>query len=191
MAIPILILNGAPGTGKDMIAQYIKDTYGWDHMEFKHHLYIETAKELGLELHWFMKLATDPELKDTVKMHTYAGRMTPREALIFTSEELIKPYRGKDYFGCRLAKDILATKKSKGFVISDGGFEEELTALKSLEHQGYKVWVVRLTREGCTFENDSRTYFNQVDYTLHNVNKAQVYWDTDDIIASVLYNNEE
>jgi hypothetical protein len=49
--------------------------------------------------------------------------------------------------------------------VSDGGFEDELNAL--YEH-GHRVFLIRLSREGCDFGTDSRKYLNRPDYYLYN-----------------------
>ena len=85
--------------------------------------------------------------------------MSPRQALIHVSENVIKPIEGKDYFGRQAKKSVLASELLV-FVFSDGGFIDEIQALKS---DKTKVTVIRLHREGFTFEGDSRSYVDGTD----------------------------
>ena len=81
--------------------------------------------------------------------------ITPREALIYTSECVYKPEHGSDYFGTATA---LGIDLEIGAVYSDGGFNEELIPI--IGHCGHEnVYIVQFTREGAdSFEGDSREW---------------------------------
>ena len=81
-----------------------------------------------------------------------------REALIHFSEIVIKPSFGEDAFG----KALVSTLPEEGVVcIADGGFPQELQPV--IDYVGAEnVTVVRIIREGCTFDNDSRDYLEPV-----------------------------
>lgn len=70
------------------------------------------------------------------------------------SENVIKPSFGKDAFG----KAFVNSLPEEGIVfVSDSGFPEELQPV--IDHVGSdNVLVVRIQREGCSFEGDSRDY---------------------------------
>ena len=93
--------------------------------------------------------------------------MSPRQALIHVSEDVVKPERGRDYFGKMALSDILSSNHIV-HVFSDGGFIEEIGAL---ECNKVNVYVIRLHREGYSFEGDSRDYVDystSYDLTLHD-----------------------
>lgn len=154
----VIILNGPPGSGKDTIADFIAAEFNAEHLRFKTKLYAITALVNNLDFDMFMEIATDQNTKDSVKL---ARGLTARQLIIETSENVIKPYYGKDYFGNDVGDSILKSDKSL-FVVSDGGFPEELTSLirvGKLSHSD--VVIVKLYRNGHNFDNDSRTYFDE------------------------------
>ena len=73
------------------------------------------------------------------------------------SENIIKPVFGKDAFG----KALVSSLPESGIVfISDGGFPEEVQPL--IDHVGEdNLLIVRIHKQGATFEGDSRKYLNQ------------------------------
>ena len=154
----VIILNGPPGSGKDTIADFIAAEFNAEHLRFKTKLYAITALINNLDFDEFMKIATDQNTKDSVKL---ARGLTARQLIIETSENVIKPYYGKEYFGNDVGDSILKSDKSL-FVLSDGGFPEELSSMIGVGCLNYSdVVIVKLYRTGCNFDNDSRTYFNE------------------------------
>ena len=150
----ILIFNGPPGTGKDEAANFFCDRFDFEHLSFKKQLFKETIKYFGVKEDWFMDGYNDRTKKEvremTLKNHSR------RTAMIHTSEEIIKPNKGKDYFGKMVAEEI---DVNRNYVISDGGFVEELQPI--IDKVGaHNMAIVQLTRQGCSFQNDSRRYFN-------------------------------
>lgn len=154
----VIILNGPPGSGKDTIADFIAAEFNADHLRFKTKLYAITALINNLDFDMFMKIATDQVAKDSVEL---ARGLTARQLLIETSENVIKPYYGKEYFGNDVGNSILKSDKSL-FAISDGGFPEELTSMIGVGRLNRSdVVIVKLYRNGCNFDNDSRSYFDE------------------------------
>lgn len=145
-----VILNGPPDCDNDTLASRMVE-YGFQHKAFKTQLYKDTAEHFGLDLNDFIRRATDRGLKET----GYGRRkMTPREMLIYTSEEVIKPQYGEGYFGQAAAGQCLMDEAYLA-VFSDGGFREEIFPLVDT----YDTLVIfRLHRDGCSFVRDSRDY---------------------------------
>lgn len=161
----IVLFNGPPRSGKDAAADYFK-TKGFKHLSFKYQLYKETCKYFGCDYEWFMERYDDRSVKEVP--HINLGHMSCREAMIYVSEEIIKPKRGLDYFGQLVANEIDLTKN---YAISDGGFVDELIPV--VDKVGSNNFVlVQLTREGEDYSSDSRRYFQgnriQEEYVLGN-----------------------
>ncbi len=149
----IVIFNGPPGSGKDEAAAFFKRR-GFAHLSFKHHLFRETIKEFDVDTIWFMDGFNNRDLKE-VPEEDLRG-MSRRQAMIHTSEEIVKPKYGKSYFGDQVASQVEYNEK---YAISDGGFVEEIEPL--LDKVGEEnVILVQLVREGCSYRSDSRRYFN-------------------------------
>ncbi len=174
----VIILNAPPNSGKDTICAALCEATGAYHREFKAHLYQCTAALFDVPVDELRRLCGDRETKevphswfkldysgmcrlreaqDKVKPRLCAGALiSPREALIYTSECVFKPAMGDDYFG-KIAADNI--DMNMGAIFSDGGFDEELIPI--LEKCGnLNVFVVQFTREGTSFAGDSRNYLN-------------------------------
>ena len=149
----IVLFNGPPASGKDHAADYFK-AKGYKHLSFKNQLYKETAKYFNIDYYWFMERYDDRSLKEVA--HMDLGHMSCREAMIYVSENVVKPKRGLDYFGRLVASEI---NLNKDYVISDGGFIDELIPI--LNKVGTENFtLVQLTREGHDFSTDSRRYID-------------------------------
>jgi len=149
----IVIFNGPPGSGKDEAAAFFKRR-GMIHLSFKHYLFRETIKEFDVDTIWFMDGFNNRDLKE-VPEEDLRG-MSRRQAMIHTSEEVVKPKHGKSYFGDQVASQVEEDEK---YVISDGGFVEEIQPL--IDKVGAEnMLLVQLVRDGCSYRSDSRRYFN-------------------------------
>jgi len=154
--ITCVILNGPPGVGKDTLADMLSK-HGFAKQEFKAQLYKETAQLFNVDLHEFTRRATHRDLKETTwdeLDHISASPLTPRQAMIHTSEHYIKPLKGEAYFGDAAAQACRDAGES--FVVfSDGGFSHEMPPIIDL----FKNTIIfRLRRPGFDFSNDSRNY---------------------------------
>lgn len=149
----VIIFNGPPGTGKDEACLFFKER-GFQHLSFKYHLFRATADYFNVSLEWFMHNYDDRSVKE--RKEEKLGNRSRREALIHVSEDIVKPSKGKDYFGAMAATEI---EKDKDYCFSDGGFMEELIPIIN-KIGAETITLVQLTREGCDFSSDSRRYFN-------------------------------
>lgn len=120
----------------------------------------DIAEELGYDVHLTTYDSNDirynPESESDVMLSI-------REAMIYVSEIICKPRFGESYFGKARAASI-----KEGEVIVDGscGFVEELQPL--IDRIGNEnILLIRVHREGFTFEGDSRNYIP--DGVLDNV----------------------
>lgn len=173
--LKVVVFNGPPRSGKGVAASHMKkliNTVDTNlptfHMEFKDELFKICANTLGISVEDYQ---TDYDrqtpdkvwwMKDLVSISTSASMVSPREQnnysqrdfLIHMSENVIKPSFGKDAFG----KAFVNSLPEEGIVfVSDSGFPEELQPV--IDHVGAEnVLVIRIQREGCSFEGDSRDY---------------------------------
>lgn len=110
----------------------------------------------------------------------YYWKLSIREAMIYVSEVICKPRFGKDYFGIARAKAI---QESEIAVDSSTGFEEELPPL--IERLGQEnILLIRVHREGATFEGDSRNYIPDGVIT-NTVDVNSVYGKLDEYLEEV------
>lgn len=147
-----ILFNGPPGSGKDEACEFLKMNYGFKHLQIKEALFIETANHFGVSLEWFMSDYNDRKEKETPRNELRG--LSKREALIYTSEEVIKPLHGNDYFGRKTAEKMDSVSS---YCISDLGFFEEVIPVINTVGQD-NVCIVQLYREGCSFSSDSRGY---------------------------------
>lgn len=165
----VLILNGAPRSGKDTLATklFAAGTF-WNHVDgsFKRPLQNIAAAILGMTEKDFL------DQYETIKDQPCPNGLplTVRELMIKISEEWVKPLAGKRFFGDEAYRRALVdcgrmdTTRQPHYrwqvrgttvVFTDGGFGEEV--LKFIEELGPEnVYIVRIIREGHTFEKDSR-----------------------------------
>lgn len=172
-----IILNAPPNSGKDTIAIALCHATGAMHHEFKDHLYFITAALFAMNPTAFKVLATHRENKEKQtqqlvlpiseynRLCSITGRkevrgvsvnsqhaISPREAMIYVSELVVKPTFGSSHFGKIANKHI----EEGGAVFSDGGFEAELDPILRGQEE---VYIVRFTRGDNNFDGDSRGWF--------------------------------
>lgn len=150
-----IIFSGPPGSGKDEACEFLKRKYNFRHLQFKDDLFIETAEYFKVSLEWFMSYYNDRRIKE--RPEPQLNGMSRREAMIHVSENIIKPRKGKDYFGLKTAAKI--DDEHSYCCFSDGGFIEEVIPL--INRVGVdNICIVQLYRIGCSFSSDSRTYID-------------------------------
>lgn len=157
----IIILNGPPGCGKDTIAAYLTGhRYPAVKASFKQPMFDIAFSMLGVYRYdEFMDLYNDREQKE--KPQVILGGKSPRQFMIWISEDVMKPVFGEQHFGRRMVEEINEMYRDLAVVISDGGFPEEI---KPLVKAGHEVHICRLHRDGFTFAGDSRDYIDLSGY---------------------------
>lgn len=153
----IVFLNGPKDSGKDYLGKVAAEHFEGATAQFKEALYTHTADLFGVEYGWLVSVANDRTFKEMP--HANLQGYSPREALIFTSENVYKPIFGKDYFGNKTLEYIEEFCGDIVF-ITDSGFREEAeTVVKAFGAEN--CLLVNLYREGRKFdETDSRGYIN-------------------------------
>jgi hypothetical protein len=159
-----IILNGAPKSGKDTIGQAL-------HFQLRPHYQVirrKLAEPIKRAVGAFLGLTTveadhyfeNPVVKDHPSKRFFGT--TPRQVLISFSEDWVKPNYGKQAFGEIMLE---RTKDLEGVVvITDCGFTEEIEVFDPTE-----AVVVRLHRDGCSFQNDSRSLVYPKDFLSFDV----------------------
>lgn len=155
-----IVLNGPPGSGKDLIASLIMKYHyipglTTRHYCFKENLFKDVSSYYQIDdMTWFMNLYNNRDTKDK-PVKSLDGK-SPRQALIHVAEKIIKPQYGQSYYGLLLAKQI---PDDTFAIISDGGFIKEVDSF--CEKIGYsECALIRVNREGYEFGNDSRNYIS-------------------------------
>lgn len=185
--LKVVVLNAPSRVGKDVGASYLTKCINNNkypltayHREFKHSLFKITADMLGISVEEFLDgydmavgdycSKCQPFHKDSylslgctwwkdVPLYRVGAkeRLSKRQALIHTSENIIKPNFGDDAFGKMFVNNL----PEEGVVfVSDGGFKEEI--LPIIDHVGKEnLLIIRIHREGYDFSNDSRNYLTK------------------------------
>ena len=155
----IIVFNAPIKCGKDTIADHIvATTPSVCKMEMKRSLVDIVIIIYGVTREWWDNNYTRHG-KELPRDELNGKSM--RQALIHTSEVVIKPMYGKDFFGKRSRRIMDNINDVDLFVYSDGGFSEELAVIG----EGNRPMLVRIHREGYNYdpEHDSRSYIKDED----------------------------
>lgn len=150
----VIILNGPPGCGKDTIQRHMAHRYTLESRSMKEPMFDVVRSMLG-ETTFKRFMADYDDRNEKESPQEYLGGKSPRQFMIWISEDVIKPLFGKRHFGNLAAEKL--EKERRTAVFSDGGFPDEVEALVEA---GFKVKLIRLHRDGFTFEGDSRDYIH-------------------------------
>ncbi len=150
MKTKLIVFSGEQGCGKDTAIDHLLTVLPFKRAECKESLHTATMALFGVDEQTYWKIYSDRSRKSTpntlfyiteqeaVRLREFLGGLkyqgsttrkgffplTIREAIIYTSELVMKPMFGQDVFGLRRAQ-----KLEKGGLYLDGsfGFVEELT----------------------------------------------------------------
>lgn len=150
----VIVFNGPPRSGKDTAVSTV-----WQlsrtpccHIKMAEPITDSVSSLFGYtQTQWNDVYAHH---KDTPQSRLHG--MTPREACIWMSEEVVKPRFGRDFFG-KIAAGKCIARASVGHTVlmSDGGFLEEVECV--VDAVGSEnVCLVHLHRPGFDFASDSR-----------------------------------
>jgi hypothetical protein len=180
----IILLNGAPSSGKDTAANYLVEKYP----NIKTDKFARVLKERTHALYGFSNRAHD--YYETVKSlpnDDFYG-LTPRQTYINVSETYFKVHHGGSIFGQILSFEI-DNYDCDILVISDSGFEEEAQVL--IDKYGEdNIILIKVQREGCTFDKDSRNYIdlgpNVCTTTIINKGDSSYFEKIDCLIQQIM-----
>ena len=154
----LILLNGPPRCGKDTACDYIVDSCSG--YPFKFSAPIKAAIRAAFDL-----CDDEVDYVESIKSEVtslFCGR-SYRATQISFSEDWAKPFFGKDFFGHCAARHLVNAirqhPEQRLYVCSDSGFAIE--ALPVIDVFGTaNVLLVRVEREGTSFEGDSRSYID-------------------------------
>lgn len=182
----IILFNSPKSLGKDSAIDYLIDWKGIPlvrrEAKGKLHTLVQEFFCVSPERYWeiyedrvlkevplddfkiFLDFSEDLKLSQTcdtkgvlVEIHSTKRievNLSIRMAMIYISELVMKPRFGENYFGVARAKAI---QEGEIAVDSSTGFVDELPPL--IERLGQEnILLIRVHREGATFEGDSRSY---------------------------------
>lgn len=164
-----ILLNGPARSSKDTIASHLESSVGAIHLKFATPLYRAIPHLFGIESdEW------DNMYRDAKEIpHPRLQGMTCREAMIWVSEDVLKPKFGQAYMGilgARAMIDLLPDGVSdRVFVWSDAGFALEASVLVDV-FGAEDIHLVRLERPEYTFSGDSRSYYRPEDVGISEEN---------------------
>lgn len=155
----IILLNGAPFSGKDTLANRLVDRLdNAEYVMFKQPLYERFAERHNLPISRVKEIC-DGHGKD--KPNPLIGGLIPRAELIDISENEIKKQHGEDGVAKMVCDNIrnIPDYQNKTIVFPDSGFPNELVYLTA-QFPEAEIILVRILRDGCDFkkQNDSRSY---------------------------------
>lgn len=165
MPVKLIAFNGPPRSGKDTGANTVQSMIGRQCVKIPLALILKemTCRFFNTPYPW----DGYEGMKD--KTNGAFWGMTPRQAYIWMSEEVIKPKFGKDFFGKELVKRVDEIVNSRFnrqhrsnliIVVSDVGFIEEWEIFQN--YFGEKnCFLIQLFRPKHDFNGDSRSYIYQ------------------------------
>lgn len=161
----VIFFNGPPYSGKDTAADYVKRKLGpgvCQSLSFATPPKRTMQEMFAIPDSDFKYMMTHKE--EPFQKHIHG--MTPRECLIWISEEVMKPKFGERVFG-EIAAMRLRGYAAKIVVVSDSGFASEVGPVS--EFVGAKNCIgVHLYREGRSFQGDSRGYVDFASFGIVN-----------------------
>ena len=163
----IVFFNGSPRVGKDTLVMGLLSKFPTA-INIKFSTPLKTAIPVFFGL-THAQIDILEQNKDAPRNY-FLGKSW-REVQISLSEDWAKPIFGKRVFG-DITKNIIENEDDANiFLISDSGFQEEAGTI--VEQFGKEnCLLIRLKREGTNFDNDSRSYWENIfdikEITLYN-----------------------
>lgn len=191
----VVLLNGPPKCGKDTIVSHLVPYLAFHHMKFAAPLKRMAAALLDMNVEMVEKLkdgefdilSKEYEEEDVNfggNKYTYGEKDTLRRLLIRISEEFLKPTYGDTFFG-RIAARELRRSSYPLAIFSDSGFVSEAgTVIRTFGQQN--TILIRLHRDGCNFDNDSRAYLPDIAGVNRDINNNGTIAETTFRVASAI-----
>lgn len=159
----IIFLNGPRRSGKDTAANFISQEFATEARvaKFSMPLKYACAALFNVDRSKFRQLeAAGSKLKTQKLVELFD--MSWVEALIWLSEECIKPKFGNDVLGLIMLGHLTQPSATQITVLSDCGFADEIMPIVRFYGIG-NCHLFRIYRDGYTFDGDSRRYLFEND----------------------------
>jgi hypothetical protein len=172
----IIFINGPRHSGKDTAGRIImKEWFNCRHRKFAGPLKAACAAAFGIEERLLHDLEAEGSMLKLEPRPEFFG-MSWVDALIWFSEECMKPKFGNEVFGRLMVHELQKPTGAPFTIITDSGFATEaFPVVRAFGVQNCHVF--RLYREGKTFVGDSRGYLLEHDLpdSLHFVDIQNVH----------------
>ena len=150
----IILMNGPPGSGKDMAATFFKKDLP-NAAELKMSKPLKDCFRTMFNFGDIQSRTMLNELKD--QSQAALNGLTPREVQILLYDWMRNLF-GDDVLAQAFIREINITPANY-IIVTDGGMQVEDDAL--VNHIGRKsVKCIQLSRPGCNFDKDSRSYLD-------------------------------
>ena len=204
----VVLINGPINSGKDTLGELLAIELvrlGIDTKlsMFKEELYTMASKISSIPRDEFVRQASDRFDKEEpwykLPQNSATGLyFTPRQWLIHVSENVLKPLVGKTVFGKSALQNTIdpffETYKSGVVIMTDCGFTDEVDEVRKVYKEITEKTIfeqkntilVRITRPGTSFANDSRNWIDNPDYTIDNRGTLEDLEDSAKALALML-----
>lgn len=166
----IILLNGPPGSGKDLSGIILRNMLQFErpHKDvslppFRPEL-MKFADPLKQAAHALFGIPFSCEHYEKEHGHEWKNQpqvefygRKPRDVYIALSEEFVKQKFDVSFFGRVAFRRVKLEKQSNVFIFTDSGFVEEAQPLITSFGVNNTI-VIELSRNGCSFDGDSRGY---------------------------------
>lgn len=158
----VIMFNGPPGSGKDTGCRFLIEHFGEEYQTAMYSMAdpLKTAAHtlVGDPKPWQAYEREDRGYKD--RPLAVFGGMTPRSVYISLSEDWAKPRFGDRLFGHAARRQLASRMSCFMHVINDAGFVQEVEPI--IQEFGLdNCLLLQLSRPGCTFDGDSRSYWTR------------------------------
>lgn len=176
MTNKVVFINGPTRSGKDTAALIAVKHFGARTYKMAAPLKNAVSAFFGLDGYEERHLY-ETDAKDQ-KCDRLFGHI-PRQVLIDFSERWAKPLFGSDVFGRHAIRFIQEPTQAPFTVISDSGFRSEAEPIVGWLG-ARRCLLIQLSRPGCTFEGDSRSYIELDDLgvttvQVHNAHNKDIF----------------
>lgn len=178
MSKRILLVNGPKSSGKDYATNQIHEIFELvEKAKFAKPMYDGLQNLFGIDPDEWEHIYNNHKEEPSDLLFG----MTPRNAMIWMSEEVMKPKFGKDVCGI-IASNRVRSAFENGYelvVFSDSGFADEAKVIVR-DYGAENVYLLQIHSEGCNFNGDSRSYVYPEDIGIPEEN-FEVVKNTKDV----------